>query len=49
MTRPPPQYWAELEAKGQFACITKEIDAAKAGGEVFKWTYGVPQPVPLNY
>ncbi len=43
------EYWLELEAKGQFACITKEMAEAKAAGEEYKWTYGVPQLVSLNY
>ena len=40
-------YWEQLEAQGQFACITEEL---KAGDDpTLKFTYGQPDMVELNY
>ena len=42
-------YWIEMEAKGQFACIIEEMREAEAAGHTYKWTYGVPQLASLHY
>jgi hypothetical protein len=42
-------YFAAMEAKGQFQCILDEIAEAAARGERYKFTYGVPVEAALNY
>lgn len=50
------EYWAEMDAKGQFGPIVEEIEHARRaaeegaqGGRPYKWTYGVPRTTRLNY
>lgn len=43
-------FWEEMEAKGQFQHIRNEITSAQAAGERdYKWVYGVPTRLNLNY
>ena len=38
-------YWEELDANGQFACITDELARAAADGQSFKWQVA-PRAIP---